>query len=287
MHSHRPNHSSSPGTGKVASLTEAAALVADGDRVGFGGSNALWRRPLCVARELIRQGRRDLHVFNMIGGLEVDLLLGAGAVASTNCCYVGLDEFGQSPHFQRAAREGGVEIAEYTEFTFVASLRAAGMDLPFMPWKTGWGSEVVERLGWKTVRCPYTDTELLAVPANPLDVAVILASRCDSAGNVELSQPLDFIYDFDYLIARAAKRVIVCAERVEPIPDPTRIAMIGREVDCVVHAPGGGWPCGVASTYQVDAAHLNGAYLPACEDPDSFAAYLERYVSPGEGVDRG
>jgi glutaconate CoA-transferase subunit A len=219
----------------------------------------------------------------MIGGLEVDLLLGAGALASTNCCYVGLDEFGQSAHFQRAAQSGEVEISEYTEFTFVAGLRAAGAGLPFMPWKTGWGSEVVERLGWKTVRCPYTDVELLAVPAIELDVAVIHASRCDRNGNVELSHPLDFIYDFDYLIARAAKRVIVCAERVEPIPDPTRIAMIGREVDCVVHAPGGGWPGGVASFYQVDGEHLDGEYLPASTSPEAFAEYLDRVVGPGEG----
>jgi glutaconate CoA-transferase subunit A len=274
-----------PGTSrkdKRATLAEAAAFIADGDRIGFGGSNALWRRPLAFARELVRQGRRDLHVFNMIGGLEVDLLIGAGAVASTNTCYVGLDEFGHSPHFQRAARTGEIEINEYSEFTFMASLRAAGMGLPFIPWKTAWGSEVVERLGWKTVTCPYTDVELLAVPANPLDVAVIQAVRVDQGGNVELSQPLDFIYDFDYTISRAAKRVIVCAERIEPLRDASRTAMIGREVDCVVHAPGGGWPCGVASRYQVDAAHLNETYLPATVDEESFAAYIEEVVNAGE-----
>jgi glutaconate CoA-transferase subunit A len=266
-------------------LAEACDLVSDGDRIGFGGSNALWRRPLAFARELVRQGRRDLHVFNMIGGLEVDLLIGAGAVASTNTCYVGLDEFGHSPHFQRAARDGSVEIHEYSEFTFMASLRAAGMALPFIPWKTAWGSEVVERLGWKTIRCPYTDVEMLAVPANPLDVAVIQAVRADAGGNVELSQPLDFIYDFDYTISRAAERVIVCAERVEPMLDSSRTAMIGREVDCVVHAPGGGWPCGVASHYQVDAAHISQSYLPATIDAESFAAYIEDVVTPGEPLD--
>jgi glutaconate CoA-transferase subunit A len=269
-------------TDKVATLAEAAELVPDGARLGLGGSNALWRRPMAFVRELVRQGRRDLSVFNMIGGLEVDLLLGAGAVASTNCCYVGLDELGHGPHFQRAAAGGSAEIVEYSEFTFVASLRAAGMDLPFMPWKTAWGSEVVERLGWKTVRCPYTDMELLAVPANSLDVTVIHAARCDAAGNVELSQPLDFIYDFDYLIARAAKTVIVCAERVEPVTDATRVAMIGREVDCVVHAPRGAWPCGVASRYPVDHLHITGEYLRAAGDAESFQAYLDRFVHEGE-----
>lgn len=270
---------------KLISLTEAAAHVADGSRIGFGGSNALWRRPMAFARELVRQRRKDLAVFNMIGGVEVDLLLGAGAVASTNCCYVGLDELGQSPHFQAAAAGGDTAIVEYSEFTFVASLRAAGMDLPFLPWKTAWGSEPVRRQGWKTVTCPYTNMELVAVPANVLDVAVIHAVRCDESGNLELPYPLDFIYDFDYLIARAAKRVIVCAELVEPIADATRVAMIGREIDHVVHTPGGAWPCGVASRYPVDAAHLMNRYLAACNG-GAFGDYLSEFVLGGE-VPRG
>lgn len=267
---------------KIASLEDAAALVKDGDRVGFGGSNALWRRPMSLVRELVRQGRRDLNVFNMIGGIEVDFLIGAGAVGSTNCCYIGLDEFGRGSHFQRAAVARTIGINEYSEFTFVAGLRAAHMDLPFLPWKTAWGTEVVERQGWQTITCPYTGTELLAVPACPLDVTVIQAVRADQYGNVELPHPLDFIYDFDYLIARAAKKVIVCAERIEPIPDPTRISMIGREVECVVETPRGAWPCGVAANYAVDGEHLTSEYLPASLSDEGFSGYLERFVLDGE-----
>jgi glutaconate CoA-transferase, subunit A len=263
---------------KLRTIEEAARLVHDGCRLGFGGQPALARRPMAFVRELVRQGRRDLHVFNMIGGLEVDMLLGAGAIASTNCCYVGLDELGPSPFFQRAAVGGSAEIVEYSEFTLVASLRAAGMDLPFLPWKTGWGSEVVERHGWGTIRCPYTGLELVAVPSNPLDVAAIQVVRCDESGNVELPYPLEVSYDFDYLVSRAATRVIVCAEHVEPISDPTRVAMIGREVSCVVHAPRGAWPCGIGTEYPVDGRHLLERYLPATATPEAFAAYLDEHV---------
>ena len=270
------------GASKLLDLEEAARLVPDGARIGFGGSNALWRRPMSFTRELDASGRTGLHFFNMIGGPEVDLLLGAGVVASTNCCYVGLDEIGHAPHFQAAARAGTPTIVEYSEFSFMASLRAAVMGLPFIPWKTAWGTDVVRNLGWQTVICPYTGMELLAVPANRLDVTVIHATRCDPSGNVELPRPLDFIYDFDYTIARAAKQVIVCAERVEPIEDATRVALIGREVSCVVHTPHGAWPCGVASEYPVDSAHLTDEYLPAAATPERFAAYLDRFVHAGE-----
>lgn len=271
-----------PAVDKVASLSEAAALIADGDRIGFGGSNAVWRRPMALVRELVRQGRKGLHVHNMIGGIEVDLLVGAGAVASTNCCYVGLDEFGRGEHFQRAAAEGSIEINEYSEFVFVASLRAAGMAIPFIPWKTAWGSQVVKELGLKDITCPYTGMELLAVPAADIDVTVIHAVRADRAGNVELAVPLDFIYDFDLLIARAAPKVIVCAERIEEIPDKSRISMIGREVECVVHCPKGAWPGGLAGNYPADGRHLGEQYVPAGFDDTLFAEYLERHVLPEE-----
>jgi glutaconate CoA-transferase subunit A len=265
-------------TNKLMSLAEAAALVSDGARIGFGGQPALSRRPMAFVRELIRQGRSDLRVFNMIGGLEIDLLLGAGAITSTHCSYVGLGELGQSPHFQGAARDGSIEIEEFSEFTLVASLRATSMDLPFIPWKTAWGSEVAARQGWRTITCPYTGVELLAVPATALDVVVLQVSRCDAAGNVELPATLELSYDFDYLIARAASRVVVCAERVEPIADPARVAMIAREVDCVVHAPRGAWPCGLGGEYGPDVAHLAEVYLPATRDPSQFAAYLREHV---------
>jgi glutaconate CoA-transferase subunit A len=263
---------------KVVSLERAAAIVPDGCRIGFGGQPALARRPMGMVRELVRQGRSGLHVFNQIGGLEIDLMIGAGAVASTNCCYVGLGDLGPGPNFQRAAREGTVAIVEFSEFTLVAGLRAAAQDLPFMPWKTAWGTEVARRQGWSTVTCPYTGLELLAVPATNLDVAVIQVESCDAHGNVRLPDPLEISYDFDYLACHAAERVIVCAERVEPVADASRVGLLGREVSAVVHSPGGSWPGALGSSYGIDFGHLRDTYLPAAADPLAFDAYLGEYV---------
>jgi hypothetical protein len=72
--------------------------------------------------------------------------------------------------------------------------------------------------------------------------------------------------------------VVVCTERVEPIADPSRVAMIAREVDCVVHAPGGAWPCGLGGEYEPDLEHLTGTYLPATNDPARFSDYLREHV---------
>lgn len=266
----------------VVSLEEAAAAVPDGAHIAFGGGGASMRRPVGFARALVRRGVRDLHVHHMLGGLETDLLIGAGAVSSTNCAYIGLLELGQAPSFQRAAREGAIEVNEYSEFMYIAGLRAADMGLPFLPWRTPWGSEMVESLRLRTVRDPYDEgTELLAVPATRLDVAVLQVDRADRGGYVELPAEPDLIWDYDHLVARVARTTIVCAEEIAPIRDPARVALIGREVTHVVQMPGGAWPTGMHERYEPDTAHITGAYLPAAAaGADAFAAYLEGLGDP-------
>lgn len=262
---------------KIVSIEEAAKAVEDGSRIAFGGGGALMRRPLAFTRELIRRKVRDLDVFQFLGGIEIDLLIAAGAVRSTNCAYVGLLEFGQSPCFQRAVQEGEIEVNEYSEFSFMAALKAADMGLPFIPWKTPWGSDIVELLGLRTVRDPYTDQELLALRAIPLDVAVIQVERADEDGFVELPAAPDLIWDYDYLIGRVATHTIVCAEEIAAPRDPARVAIVGREVTQVVHAPGGAWPTGLSPLYEPDVEHVLHRFVPAAEaGGEELRSYLEQ-----------
>lgn len=265
---------------KRISIDEAAGLVEDGARIGFGGGGALMRRPLAFSRALIRRGTRDLHVHNFLGGLEIDVLIAAGAVASTNCAYLGLLEYGQAPCFQRAARDGAIVVNEYSEFSFMAGLRAADFGLPFMPWKTPWGSDIVTRLDVKTIEDPYGGGELLALPATLLDVAVIHVERVDEDGFVELPDAPDLVWDYDYLIGRTAATTIVCAEEIAPPRDPARVALVGHEVAAVVEAPGGAWPTGMSPRYEPDVEHVVREYLPAAEAGGAaLAAYIEAHAS--------
>ena len=64
---------------KLSSLSEAAALVTDGALVALGGGLCS-RLPMALVRELIRQGRRDLHLVGSAHSIDVDLLIAAGAV---------------------------------------------------------------------------------------------------------------------------------------------------------------------------------------------------------------
>lgn len=267
---------------RIATLAEAAALVGDGAKIGFGGSTGLFRRPVAFAAELARQGRRDLHVCGVISGIEADLLIGAGAATALSTSYVGFDDLGQSPHFQRAFATGELAVDEYSEWLITAAFRAANMGLPFIPWTTARHNDLVADLGLVEIECPYTGTPLLAVRALELDVAVIQAVRCDPEGNAEEASPKDFMYDVDALVAHAAKTVIVCAEEIGAV-DPDRVQVIGREVDAVVHLPRGAAPGGLHPLYAVDRAHIRDAYLPAARE-GRFAEYLERHVFAGAGA---
>jgi glutaconate CoA-transferase subunit A len=264
---------------KLVSIEEAACAIPDGARIGLGGGGALMRRPMAMTRELIRRGARDLDVHHFLGGLEIDLLIAAGAVRSTNCVYVGLLEYGQAPSFQRAAREGEIVVNEYSEFSFMAALKAADMGLPFIPWKTPWGSDIVEILGLKTIRDPYGSDELLALPAMELDCAVIHVQRADEDGYVELPDVPDLVWDYDYLIGRVAARTIVCAEEIATPRDPARVALVGREVSHVVEAPGGAWPTGLHPLYEPDVEHVLNCYIPAAEaGGEELESYLRELL---------
>ena len=67
-----------PPRDKRASLADAVALVSDGAMVALGGGLSA-RLPMAMVRELIRQGRRGLHLVGSAHSIDVDMLVGAGA----------------------------------------------------------------------------------------------------------------------------------------------------------------------------------------------------------------
>jgi glutaconate CoA-transferase subunit A len=262
---------------KVIGVEEAARLVPDGARIAFGGGGGLMRRPMAFSYALAQTGVKDLDVFQFLATLETDLLIGARAVRSTNCTYVGLLEFGPAPNFNRIVSSGDLIVNEYSEYMFIATLRAADMNIPFLPWKTPWKSDLANNLGIKMVEDPYSGAEYLAVKANPLDFAVIHCQRADEDGYVEAAAEPDLIWDYDHLIGRVAKTTIVCAEEVAPISDPARVALMGAEVSHVIEAPNGAWPAGIHPLYEPDVEHVQSVYTPAAVDDESFRKYIEEH----------
>ena len=76
---------------KVMSLHDAVAnYIKPGTHIAFGGFTIL-RRPMAVAREIVRQGIGDLFV-TMNGGTAVEeMLAGAGMIKRLEGTYLGLE----------------------------------------------------------------------------------------------------------------------------------------------------------------------------------------------------
>jgi len=99
---------------KITSLQEAAAAVRDGCLLGLTTS-ALDNAPMAFLREIIRQGVKNLRVATLPGGgLNVDMLIGAGVVAEYETCHCSLGPFGPAPNFQRAIRTRRLKIKDNT-----------------------------------------------------------------------------------------------------------------------------------------------------------------------------
>src|SRR5919198_1797838 len=95
--------------------------------------------------------------------------------------------------------------------TLVAGLRAAGYGVPFQPVAGVHGSDLAKLNRWHRIADPYgSGQEVYVIPAIRPDVAVIHAHEIDGHGNARvLGSPF-----WDHAATRAAKRVLVTAERL-------------------------------------------------------------------------
>lgn len=244
---------------KLVDMADATSMVRDGMRMGIGGTS-MSRKPMAFVRALAQTGVQEIRLFTFLGSIDVDVLVAAHLVDEVHAGYVGLEQLGELPTYRAATAAGEVIRYEYSEFMFVAGLRAAIAGLPFLPTRGGVGSDLVAELGWSFVRCPYTGEDLLAAPAIEPDVTVIHAEAADERGNVVGPHDPDFLFDLDANIARAAGRVIVTVERIasraEIRQTNWRRMLFGLEVAGVVHAPQGAWPTALPGVYASDQAAL-------------------------------
>lgn len=244
---------------KLIDMADATGMVRDGMRLGIGGTPTS-RKPMAFVRALAQTGVRGIRLYTFLGSVDVEMLVAAQLVDQVHAGYVGLEHLGEAPAYRAATAAGDVVRYEYSEFMFVAGLRAAMAGLPFLPTRGGAGSELTTELGWSYVRCPYTGEDLLAAPAIEPDVTVIHAEAADERGNVIGPREPDFLFDLDANTARAARQVIVSVERIADRAEIRRTnrrrLLFGIEVTGIVHAPRGAWPTALPGVYGSDQAAL-------------------------------
>ena len=265
----------------LQSLAALAGSVDDGDTVAFGGKT-IHRAPMAFVRELVRQGTENLHLMGLANSMDVDLLCATGQAASAYYGYVGFEAFGLAPNFRRACETGTLDPREGTCYTVATMLRGAKQGVPFLPIAGLDGSDLLDVSDeWFTETTdPFTGESTIAVRTVTPDVGVVHAVEADAEGNVRVGGA-DLT---ERLVARAADRVLVTAERIvdtETFRDrPGETDVPGFLVDGVAEVPGGAHPLGCAEAYDYDAEHLE-EYLRLSKT-DRFDTYRERYLTGTE-----
>ena len=266
---------------KVVPLEALGDLVADGSSVALGGG---WfcNHPMAAVRQLLRAGRCDLHAMTVVGSIDIDLLVGAGALGHLTFSMVTLEAFGLAPNVRRAIEGCGLPFTELTGLGLLVGLEAQGRGVPYLPYRGPFGSDIPERYPdiYRTVTCPFTGEELSAVRAIQPDVAVVHALRCDTEGNAQW----DGTSGPDVEMAKAARRVIVTCEEVVPrevlVAHAHMTKLPGYYVDAVIEAPFGAHPTSHVPRYSSDPWQL--MEYAAAAAGDGYAEYVARLRGEGE-----
>ena len=270
---------------KRTTLEDAVASIESGMTIGIGGWGSR-RKPMAFVRALLRTDVTDLTVVTY-GGPDLGLLCSAGKVKRAYYGFVSLDSppF-YDPWFAKARTSGAIEAREMDEGMLRCGLQAAAQRLPFLPIRAGLGSDV--RTFWgdelKTVKSPYDDEELIAMPALNLDAAFVHMNLGDAQGNAAYTGIDPY---FDDLFLMSAQRRFLSVEKIVPTEElvksvPPQALLINRMmVDSVVEAPGGAHFTTAEPDYRRDEKFQR-HYAEAAGSADTWAEFVATYLSGSE-----
>ena len=197
----------------VTDLAGLAAMVGDGDSFGVGGHHFA-RLPIALLRAIAERAPKGLRYVSWAGGLPLEMLLEAGAVASIDICFSSLDIFGLPPRFRAAAEAGTVPVRDWTALAMIQALRAGEANLPSLPFQLPAGSDMMELVpGAITTSDPISGEPVGVIPALRLDTVVLHAPARRRARQC---RDLRRHARSDWPMVGAARKVLVTVEEIVP-----------------------------------------------------------------------
>jgi glutaconate CoA-transferase subunit A len=236
---------------------------------------------MAATRALVQRGVNNLHLLCVpTSGLQADLLIGAGCVATIECGAVTMDEFGFAPRFRDAGESGKIRIIDSTCPAIYAALQAAEKGSPFSSLRGILGSDVqTYRDDWRVIDNPFSNAEdpVLLVPAIKPDIALFHAKLADAHGNVWVSNKRELV-----IMSHAAATTLVTVEEFfdgDLVVDERFAAgtIAAVYIDAVALAKNGSWPLGLPGRYPNDADHLK-HYVSNATSEAGFRTYLNQFV---------
>ncbi|QWK80503.1 CoA transferase subunit A [Ochrobactrum sp. BTU1] len=259
----------------LSELCELASIVKTGMKIAIPVDYA--GVSMVMTKALVKNDASGLHVVCVpTGGLQADILIGAGLVRCIETSAVSLGEVGGAPRFNDAVKRGEVEILDSTCPAIHAGLMAAQKGSPFLPIRGLIGTDILHnRPDWRLIENPFSidPDPIVLVPAIQPDVAIFHAPMADRFGNVWVGRRRELA-----AMAYASRQTIVTVERI--VED----SLLGDEITAagtlpslyVTHvavASKGAWPYGLWGEYPPDTAELK-RYAELARTVDGFMQYI-------------
>jgi glutaconate CoA-transferase subunit A len=257
-------------------LEDLASRISSGSKlaipVDYGGVSMAMTQPILQA------GISNLDLVCVpTGGLQADILIGAGRVRSLETSAITLGEAGGAPCFSRAIKSSTLKMKDSTCPAIHAGLLAAQKGAPFQPIRGLIGSDVLRnRPDWKLIQNPFSveHDEIVVVPPICPDVSLFHAPLADRKGNVWVGRRKELA-----AMAYASKSTIVTVEKITDQDlfaeeEMTAGIIPSLYVDGVACARKGALPYGLWGQYPTEIDDIK-RYAALAKSPEGFAQYLD------------
>jgi len=276
---------------RVMPLPEAVAkFIRPGMHLHIGHCFA---RPCAISQEIARQfwGKNPGFTISTLGFTgDLAALFAGGTLKKAIATFYG-DSYpmpGPNPVYQKAFREGTVEMENWTILTFSLRLLAGAMGMEYIPASSliGTTMEKENARDFFVMETPDGETMGLARALRP-DLALLHGWAADTAGNVVCSPP----YAEGPTSARAAKEgALVTVERIVPPDFIKRYSHLVKIPSYLVRAvcpvPLGSHPAGMTNFglesevtgYEVDRDFLID-FREQSRDEEKLQAWMDKWIT--------
>lgn len=267
---------------RIMKLTDAVREIPNGAEIALGGF-AITRSPVAFICEMLRQGKKDLNVYQPIVCMATDMLVGAGAVKKLSYGGGSLDRFGRMERINEAFEEGLIDAREFSGLSLTYRFLAGSLGIPFIPTKTIFGTDILNNLIMKNddsvmvTSSPYdSEDKLVYIKALNPDYAVIHAPYADEKGNILINGPV-----WDLEIAKAAKKLYVTVDQIvsnEYVKmHPEKVVIPNVFTHALIEVPYGAYPTSVHRMYDYDSQML-AKYAGVNKKQKDFDLFIKEYV---------
>lgn len=274
---------------KLISLQEAVArYTRDGMVYASGASLPVGSDAIAFGREMVRQGRRNIHYLAHCCTQQVNLMCAAGAVDKIESAFSGLEVYGFANGVRRAVESGAVAWEDYSNLSMSLRFMGAALNWPFVPATVNIGSDQEWRSAFKPdeypckskipqITDPFTGKVYGALPVARPELAVIHVTMADAGGNaIVLGTQWN-----RFELARAADKVIIQADYIVDTDCmrqyPNLVIIPDIIVEAVIPWKFGAWPACSVGVYDSDEEHM--FYMnKALGTPEGYAEYKAKYI---------